>query len=166
MTNEQDEKLLQQELVNVMRRMRRMRLNVLSEHVIYTEYHALEQIDQYMQDHPGSRGIFVSKLAHNLSIVPSAASRLLNSLEGKNLVEREVDTKDRRNTFVRLTPQGAQILTQTARDMDEMKAQLIRRMGHEDISKLIELWNKLADLMEEEVDTIIKRQKKRMEEQS
>lgn len=157
MESQQDDKLLQQELVNVMRRMRRVKMNVLSEQVIYTEYQALDQISRYVREHPDSGGIYVSELARSLNIMRSAASRLLNTMEGKGFISREVDKKDRRNTFVRLTPAGERILTQTAQDMDELKAQLIRRMGHEDILRLIKLWNRLATIMEDELDSLAKR---------
>lgn len=164
MTNEQEEEKIHQDLVNVIWRMKKVRLNAMSSHVIYTEYHALCQINCYMNEHPGSQGIYVSRLADDLSITPPAASRLLNSMEGKGLLTRTVDTDNRRNTFVTLTPAGRQILTQTAREMEESKRRLISRMGHEDITKLIELWNKLAGIMEEEAEAIRRRQKEEMEE--
>lgn len=165
MSNEQEEKILQSELVQVMRRMRKMRLNVLSKHVIYTEYHALEQINRYVKENPGSIGIYVSELAVRLNIVPSAASRLLGSMESKGLITRKVDAGSRRNTFVCLTPAGSEALTQAAMDMDIMKTQIIRRMGRDDITKLIELWTRLADIMEEELSSIVERRKKEGEEQ-
>lgn len=159
MSDERDEKMLQSELVQLMRRMRKARLNVLSEQVIYTEYYALEQISQYGREHPGSVGIYVSELALSMNIVPPAASRLLNSMEGKGLIARKVDPGDRRNTFVCLTAAGEEILAQTAKDMDALKAQLVRRMGREDLITLIELWTKLADIMEEEMSAFIGRRK-------
>ena len=98
-----------------MQRMRKIKLNILSEQVIYSEYYALEQIDLYVKEHPGSIGIYVSELADRLRIVPSSASRLLNTMEGKGLITRKVDTGSRRNIFVCLTPAGRDILTSTPR---------------------------------------------------
>ena len=117
-----------------------------------------------MKEHAGSIGIYVSELAESMKIVPSSASRLLNTMEGKGLITRKVDTGSRRNIFVCLTPAGRDILTSTARDMDLLKSQIIRRMGPEDISRLIGLWGKLADIMEDEMHQLLERRKKRTEE--
>lgn len=159
MSDEQDEKRLQSELIQLMRRMRKVRLNVFSDQVIYTEYYALEQIGRYMKEHPGSKGIYVSELALCMSIMPPAASRLLNSMEGKGFIARKVDPGDRRNTFVCLTPAGEEILARIACDMDALKVQMARRMGREDLIRLIELWTKLADIVEEEMSAYIERRK-------
>ena len=164
MSDERNEKILQSELMQIMQRMKKIRLNILYEQVIYSEYYALEQIDRYVKEHPGSIGIYVSELAESMKIVPSSASRLLNTMEGKGLITRKVDTGSRRNIFVCLTPAGRDILTSTARDMDLLKSQIIRRMGPEDISRLIGLWGKLADIMEDEMHQLLERRKKRTEE--
>lgn len=165
MTNEADGKYLQSELVKVIRRMRKIKLNVSSERLMYTEYNALELIRRYTQEHPGAPGIYVSELAGSMDIAPSAASRLLNTMEGKKLITREVDAGDRRNTFVCMTPQGEEILHRTARVMEDMRGRLVERMGYEDITKLIELWNKLAGIMEEELSGIWEQRKNEREDQ-
>lgn len=150
MVKRQDEEQIHRELVNVIRRIRKIRLNAISRNVIYTEYQALDQINRYVKEHSGSQGIYVSKLARDLRIAPPAASRLLNTMEKKGQIIRTVDKGSRRNTFVSLTPEGSRILAQATENMEKVKLRLIRRMGHEDITKLIELWNKLAGIMEEE----------------
>ena len=50
--------------------------------------------------------------------------------------------------------------------MDFLKSQIVRRMGPEDISRLIGLWGRLADIMEDEMHQLLERRKKRTEEQS
>lgn len=163
MAKKQDEERIHRELVNVIRRMRKIRLNAMSQSVIYTEYQALDQIYRYAKEYPDSQGIYVSKLARGLKVAPPAASRLLNTMERKGLIIRTVDQGSRRNTFVSLTPEGGRILTQANKNLEEVKIRLIRRMGHEDITKLIELWNKLAEIMEEETEGAIRRHKEETE---
>lgn len=151
MSIEQDEKLLHTELVKAIRRMRRVKLSVMADQVIYSEYVALIHISRYVEENPGSTGIYVSELAKRMEIAPSSASRMLNSIEGKGLITRTVNVKDRRNTYVCLTPAGRKVLEDSAREMDELWKRLLRRMGNEDAHRLIELWNKMAGIMEEEV---------------
>ena len=64
-----------------------------------------------------------------------------------------------------MTPQGEEILHRTARVMEDMRGRLVERMGYEDITKLIELWNKLAGIMEEELSGIWEQRKNEREDQ-
>lgn len=159
MEHEQDQRQLHTELVKTIRRMRRIKLSVLTEHVIYSEYVALSHISLYVEENPGSPGIYVSELAERMETATSAVSRMLNSIEKKGLITRTVDLKNRRNTYVCLTPGGRQILADSARGMEDLWKRLLDRMGNEDAYKLIELWNKLAGIMEEEVESQPEHQK-------
>lgn len=163
---EQEVEMLRQDLVDVMRRMRKIRVHACAEQVIFTEYQALDQISRYVQEHPQAPGVKVSALAFDLHIAASAASRLLNTMEGKELIKRTVDTNDRRNTFVSLTPSGQELLSQASRGMDELNLRIIRRMGSRECRNLIDLWNKLASIMEEEVSSIIEKRRQETEERS
>ena len=91
----------------------------------------------------------------------TAVSRMLNSIEGKGLITRTVNVKDRRNTYVCLTPAGEQVLADSTQNMEQLRKQMIQRMGHDDVCRLIELWNKLAGIMEDEVDHVLRQQKER-----
>lgn len=159
MSNEQNEKQLHTELVKAIRRMRRVKLSVLTEQVIYSEYIALSHIKRYVEENPGAPGIRVSELAERMEIATSAASRMLNSIERKGFITRTVNAKDRRNTYVCLTPAGTKILADSAKEMGVLWKRLIKRMGDEDTRKLIELWNKLAIIMEEEMNSSIEHEK-------
>lgn len=150
MSHEQDDKRLHTELVKAIRRMRRVKFSVLTEQVIYSEYIALSHISRYVEENPDSPGIYVSELAERMEIAASAASRMLNSIEGKGFITRTVNVKDRRNTYVCLTPAGIKVLSDSAMEMEELWKRLLKRMGSEDAHKLIELWNKLALIMEDE----------------
>lgn len=164
MTNEKDGKYLQSELIKVMRRIKKIKSNVSLEPLIYTEYNALELISRYTREHPGAPGIYVSELAGSMGIAPSAASRLLNAMEGKGFIAREVDAGDRRNTFVRLTPEGKEVFGRVAGEMEFLRERYVERMGYEDISELIKLWNKLADIMEEELSLLEQSREREREE--
>lgn len=163
---EQEVELLRQDLVDVMRRMRKIRVHAWTEQVIYTEYQALDQISRYVQEHPREPGIKVSTLACDLHIAVSAASRLLGTMEGKRLISRKADTKDRRNTFVSLTPVGRELLSRASGKMDELNLRIIRRMGPKECRSLIVLWNKLATIMEDEVSALMEKRRQKREEHS
>lgn len=106
----------------------------------------------------------MSELAGNMGIAPSAASRLLNAMEGKGFIARAVDAGDRRNTFVRLTPEGKEIFGRVSGEMEFLRERYVERMGYEDIAELIKLWNRLADIMEEELDLLAQSREREEEE--
>lgn len=149
-----EESQLKVELIKVAYKMRRVHISALLGDVIHSEYYALDQIYQYEKEHPDTKGIYVSELAKCLRIASSAASRLLNSMETKGYIVRETDRGDRRNTYVRLSDRGLQIHNEDSARMDEFQERVISRMGDKDIRKLIELWNRLTDVMEVEVEAM------------
>ncbi|MCZ7532387.1 MAG: MarR family transcriptional regulator [Acidimicrobiia bacterium] len=56
-----------------------------------------------------------SDLADQIGLSRSATTRLVDRLESEGLVERRSCASDRRGTFVRLTPKGAQVFTEAGR---------------------------------------------------
>ena len=51
-------------------------------------------------------------LAEELGVVPSRVVALVDSLEGKGLIERQRNPQDRRNHALHLTTQGTHVMTQ------------------------------------------------------
>ena len=104
------------------------------------EFFALQAIGGY-QHKTGLPGIYVSELAHT--------SRMLKTLEERELIARKADVRDRRNTCVFLTEKGKQICRETQVSMKRYMEQVLQTMGEERVEELIELCNELADVMEQ-----------------
>lgn len=141
-------------IMHAARRMQRVNLGMLLRGVTQGEYFALEMIRKASP--ADGKGIHVSSLAKKLTIASSAVSRMLHTLEEKKLVTREVDRSDRRNTRVRLTEEGERMRLEAAGRLNEFSVRAISRMGEEDTARLIELWNKMAGIMAEELDAMAK----------
>lgn len=112
------------------------------------EFFALQAIGGY-QHKTGLPGIYVSELAHNLKIASSQTSRMLKTLEERELIARKADVRDRRNTCVFLTEKGKQICRETQVSMKRYMERVMQTMGEERVEELIELCNELADVMEQ-----------------
>ena len=82
---------------------------------------------------------------------PSAISRMLRGLEEKKFIERKVDKKDRRNTYVTLTQEGMAITQKAEAEMNVFTSNVIAAMGEEVSRTLIKLFNQLVDVMEIEL---------------
>lgn len=78
-----------------------------------------------------------------------AVSQMLNSLEKKGYVHREIDKNDRRRIVVTLTEAGSRALGRGLSYMDDRMERTISRFGEDDTRRLIELLNRLADISEE-----------------
>ncbi len=68
----------------------------------------------------------VSETADELRIPVFAATRLIDQLEKKKLITRSRDVKDRRNIFIRLSPQGEDMVTRIETHTLEM---ILARLG-------------------------------------
>ncbi len=149
-------KKFKSELAMMMGSKQRIHRNCMTEGITQSEFFALHQIRTAMNENPESRGIHVSALAKRLNIALSAASRMLNTLEERGLVYREIDPKSRRNICVFLTEEGENMWKKCSETMSGLLERVIIAMGEEDASKLIELWKKFSQLMEKEVNLMVK----------
>jgi len=144
------------ELAMMMGRKQSIHRNCVPEGVTRSEFFALHQIWTGMNENPEKKWIHVSDLAKRMNIALSAASRMLNSLEERGLIYREIDPKSRRNICVSLTEDGEKLWKKCSGGMSDLLERVIIGMGEEDASKLIELWKRFTELMEKEVDSMMK----------
>lgn len=96
----------------------------------------------------GGTYINVSEIQENMYISKPAVSQTLNNLEKKGYIVREIDMQDRRRISVQPTSTGEEVLTRSVSNYDEKIRTLCEEFGQDDMDKLLELLNKLADLMD------------------
>ena len=82
----------------------------------------------------------------NLFVSKPAISHILNSLERKGRVVREIDKNDRRKIVIKITDEGKRIVDVMRRRSDNMTNELISRFGVEDAKRFVELVNRFADV--------------------
>lgn len=100
----------------------------------------------------------VSKIQENLHITKPAVSQILNSLEKKGYIAREINPHDRRKISVKTTKTGDEILAQSLQLYDDMLCELFHRFGEDNIADL------MAQL--EELTCIFQTLKEELEESS
>ena len=91
----------------------------------------------------------VSEIQSNLHITKSAISQMMNSLEKKGYIEREIDKNDRRKVIVTLTKMGMDVLKKTKDSVNQLLDEIFSRFGEENTKQLISLINLLSDISEE-----------------
>ena len=85
-----------------------------------------------------------SELAAKTKTLPPAVSRTLRGLEEKGYVERTVDKKDRRNTYISLTEQGWK------KGMHKLQEKVEQLYSRQELSHLEKYLDRLYELLAEE----------------
>ncbi|ETT54299.1 MULTISPECIES: MarR family transcriptional regulator [unclassified Paenibacillus] len=99
--------------------------------------------------HTSDLGLKVSEISRFLGLTPPTVTQLINSLEAKQMVERQADPSDRRVVRIKLTEQG-KIITRRARDhMDATLHRMVEYLGEEESDQLAELLLKVYAFMED-----------------
>lgn len=163
MENNQEEyiKHFKMELTGMMGKAQRTNKNCIFDGITHGEFQALQYIWAVKNEKADNKGIYVSDLAKGLQIASPAASRMLNTLEDRGLICREIDSKNRRNIYVSLTEKGEETRKQSFQNLNELIDRVILEMGKDDICKLMELWKKFSQLIVKEINLIEKKQEEK-----
>ena len=94
-----------------------------------------------------SDGVKTSDIGDCLSMKKPATSKMLNNLEDKGYIKRFSNKKDRRITYIDLTEEGENLLIKHHQQVDEFLDNIINKMGEDDIKMLINLLNKLSNVI-------------------
>lgn len=127
--------------------LRPQRWNGLLKGVSHHEFGFLMMILRFQQQHPEVKGIYVNELAKNMRITKSAVSKMLGNLERRELVERAVDPDNRRNTFVFLTEQGAELCEMQHERLRQFLQQVAAELGEQRYREILDGIQELSDAM-------------------
>ncbi len=98
------------------------------------------------------KGIKVSELSKAINTTMPGVSRMLASLEEKQIIERKIDPSDRRNTLVFITEEGYMKIQGYKKRINAYFDAVFERFGEERVSEVISLISELADIAQEELD--------------
>ena len=93
--------------------------------------------------------VYAADIQNGLHVTRPAISQMLNSLEDRGYICREIDERDRRRLIITLTPKGVNILEAMKEYADRVIAETISRFGEENTVRLISLLNRFADISDE-----------------
>lgn len=83
------------------------------------------------------------KLAEFLNVSAARIAAMLRSLEGKGLVERVVDKKDRRCVTVKITESGIHLVGKLRAEMHTHASDMIDKLGEEDCTEFVRILKKI-----------------------
>jgi len=89
----------------------------------------------------------VSDVHGKLELSKPAVSQLLNGLENKGYIKRDIHAGDRRRIALTLTPEGQSVLERFQRAQEQYSREIARRFGEEKTEQLVELLSGLSEIM-------------------
>lgn len=117
--------------------------------VIFTE---LKELESNQCSDPG---VTVSKLSKCLMHSKPATSKMLNTLEEKELIKRITTKADRRAVYITLTEEGREKVTRIHNRLDDYTNKMLEHLGEEDTKKLLYLLDRMYDIADGEGEKII-----------
>ena len=141
------DKNLTEELLYAMFRFKKSGLSFSSQfNIRIGEFYMMKNILENSQD---AKNTYVLDIQDNLYVTKPAVSQMLNSLENKGYIKREINKSDRRKIVITLTEDGKKILEKMQNNVDNVIGEIILRFGEEDTEQLIKLINRFADISEQ-----------------
>ena len=86
-------------------------------------------------------------LSDELQVSTARIAAMLNSLEKKGYIQREMDASDRRKIIVSLTPVGLHFANHHLADMQCNLAKLLEQMGEVDAKEYVRLVGKILEIV-------------------
>lgn len=88
-------------------------------------------------------------LSDKLELSRPSITRILNELERRGYITRNIDKRDRRSINIDLTEAGLEALESANRGNLDIAEKLVESLGDSDADKLIELIDRLAEIYKE-----------------
>ncbi len=141
-------------IISMIKRLNSITLNPLIDEINSSEYGILNIVFK-MNNEKSNSLVKVSEISKKLNVSTPSVTKVLNSLEKKGFVIREIDKENRRNTFVYLTEKGVEIKEQNDKILAKFIENVYERVGRENIVQFLELSRIILDAFDEEVsDTL------------
>lgn len=95
-----------------------------------------------------AKKLTLSALAARMGQSMPAVSQRISKLEAMGYVRRENDPKDRRTTWICLTPSGEKLLERAFQSMMQQLERIMDQLGEEDTAQMFRVLERLAQVME------------------
>lgn len=93
-----------------------------------------------------------TQIGPKMGIEPNSISRLLNSLEIQELIERRTSTKDKRVTLISLTPKGKKKRDEIRDVVVKFNSEMTHQIGEEEITQCLQTLSKINLFIETKIE--------------
>lgn len=139
-----DYKSLAHDYMEVMNKMHRHKVQKQLTDSMHGEHFVLFYISQ----HEGN--VIPGDISNKMGITSARIAAALNSLEGKGLISRRIDTKDRRRILIDLTDAGREQVQEHYQMIMGITTHMLEYLGEDDATEFIRIMKRLADKVPED----------------
>ena len=143
-------KEIQNEFVQAMFRLKKMMNRGLGRdldnaNITMSEFILMREVAENTKESYNSMAL--TEVREYLSVSKAAVSQMLNSLEKRGYILREIDPNNRRNIIVILTEEGKNAYRKKNQEFYNRFEMVIQGIGEKDVSQFIAMINKMSDAM-------------------
>ena len=91
--------------------------------------------------------IIPGHISDAMGVSSARVAAVLNSLESKGLITREIDSGDRRRIIVKLTPKGAEQAEEQHKRHVRLVSSVLTELGEHDAKEYVRITGKLAEVL-------------------
>lgn len=136
-------KSLAEELLEEMRRFNKMKYQKRITESLNGETGALHYINHF------KTAVLPSEICDAMNVSSARIAQTLNSMEEKGLIERNMDTHDRRKILVSLTTKGKDMAAQHQQIVTEALIGILTQLGEEDSVQFVHTMRRIAEIVQE-----------------
>lgn len=92
--------------------------------------------------------VSLSVIRERMKLAPSTITPIITLLEEKELIQRNIDTNDRRNIFLKISSKGEEFISRVENEIKNEMSKYIEYIGEEDTKQLIRLISKTTMFFE------------------
>jgi Transcriptional regulators len=138
---------LASELMQKMYKMRQTRTNKQIDESMQGERFVL----QFIASHTDY--VLPSEISNTMGISSARIAAALNSMEQKGLITRQIDSNDRRQILVGLTPEGKALANEQHQKTMEALTNTLRQLGEHDAREYVRIIGRLAEFASQNNET-------------
>ena len=103
---------------------------------------------QFIAHYDGT--VVPSDIETAMSVSSARIATVLNGLEDKKLITRQIDSSDRRRTILKLTPVGENQVARSTEQLLKLSKNILEYLGEDDAKHYVRIMNRLADRCDNE----------------
>ena len=85
------------------------------------------------------------EISSTMGVSSARVAAILNNLEGKGLITREINRDDRRNIIVKLTDAGRNIAIESKQEFIQIITDMLTLLGEQDAKEYVRIMGRLAE---------------------
>lgn len=119
-----------------------------------SEYMAMEALREALDRREGDGAIYLYEIAENLNLPMPTVSKIVQRLNEKGLISWELDIETRKNTYIKMTENGNQLLEEQKTLLHEFYHNVIGKLGEEYSEKFVSMLAHVNEIMKTEMANI------------